>query len=423
MVSLLLTGIFSFLETSITSLKQFTIRDWEKTSRHYKKLLSLLDQQPQKILITILVACNLANVTCAALATRIMEHIFQRLNLSRGLGFTVGIALASTMILIFGEILPKTFAQIQGKNVFRRMLWLVNAIYSLLYPFVKSLTTMSDFIIGKLTQKTGLAAEEALLSERELRCMIEYVGEKNVLEQEKTQMLQNVLEIGDIPAREIMVPEPDIVSIDSTTTIKNALAVFTKYQFSRLPVYEGKEDNIIGLVYLKDIFIRLSTQQDEKPIVEIIRPILFVPESIKVSLLLKDFKNNHTHMAIILNEHGSIAGLVTLEDVLEEIVGEISDENEPKIDKLIPLSEGGWLVDAGTNLEKLQDLLNITFEAEDAITLGGFLAEQLQHLPIKGERVFYKNYCFQVHKTSKKRVLQVLIFSQQNIPENTIDNQ
>ncbi len=170
-------------------------------------------------------------------------------------------------------------------------------------------------------------------------------------------------------------------------------------------------ENIVGIVHLKDVFLLLS-QNEDMPLKELILPILFVPESMKINQLLKEFTEKHKHMAMVLNEHGSLIGLITLEDILEEIVGEISDEHEPTTEKIIPLKDDSWLVEASTPLEEIAKLLNITFEAENVFTLGGFIAEQLQRLPKKGERVHYKQYYFQIQKVSARRVKQVLIFEE-----------
>ena len=158
----------------------------------------------------------------------------------------------------------------------------------------------------------------------------------------------------------------------------------------------------------------MLSQKQDKPLKDIVRPIMFIPESVKVNQLLQEFRNEHMHIAIVLNEHGSVTGLITLEDVLEEIVGEISDEHELTTEKIVKLAQGGWLVDAGITLEELGEFLDITFQTEDSVTLGGFLTEQLQHLPKKGERISYKNYYFQIQRASDKRVNQVLIFEEKN---------
>jgi CBS domain containing-hemolysin-like protein len=165
------------------------------------------------------------------------------------------------------------------------------------------------------------------------------------------------------------------------------------------------------MVHQKDLFLIWSKHED-KTLKDIMRPILFIPESVKVNQLLREFRQQHMHIAIVINEFGGVTGLVTLEDVLEEIVGEINDEYEPTSEKVVPLKQGGWLVDAAITLEELQELLHMSFETESALTLGGFLTEQLQHLPKKGERVLYKKHYFQIQKASAKRVFQVLIFEE-----------
>ena len=204
--------------------------------------------------------------------------------------------------------------------------------------------------------------------------------------------------------------------ITSDATIKDTLNIFCDHPFTRLPVYEKKTDNIIGMVHLKDIFMILTKNEEraDRSVQEILRPILFVPESIKVNQLLREFRLKHMHIGMVINEHGSITGLITLEDVLEQIVGELRDELEPQTQHIVPLKQGGWLIDASTPLEDVTDLLHITFETEGSVTLGGFLTEQLQHLPKKGERLLYKGFYFQVQKASAKRVLQVLVFEEKN---------
>lgn len=281
-------------------------------------------------------------------------------------------------------------------------------------PLVSLLLQFSDFVMAKTGSKRRMeSTSEWVSSEREIRFLIEHVSKRGIMEQEKTQMLQNIFELGDTPIKEIMVPATDIVSVNAHSTINDIRYMFIKHYFTRLPVYKNTIDNIIGMVYLKDIFA-LQATQETKPLKDIIRPILFVPETMKVNQLLREFRQQHLHLAIVLNEHGSITGLITLEDVLEEIVGEISDEHEPTDKKIIQLKQGGWLVDASIPLEDLETLLSITFETEDSTTLGGFLTEQLQHVPKKGERILYKHFYLQVQKASQKRVFQVLIFENKN---------
>ena len=417
LIALFATAAFSFLETCITALRLFNVKEISKKTTYYRSLLETLEKNPHRVLITVLIASSLANTTCAALITHIMEELFTRLNLSISLGFSLGVGIASASILIFGEIIPKNFAKTHGEKILPNTLWFINIVYYLLYPFVTLLIKLSSTFIYYMSGKTMQeSADEAITSEKEVEFLIDYIDEKGLMESEKIGMLQSIFSLNETLVKEIMVPTTDIVSIGIDATLRDALETFSQYHFSRLPIYEDKHDNIIGMIYLKDVFLLLS-KNEEKPLKDLVRPILYIPESVKVNQLLREFKQQHMHLAMVINEYGGIAGLVTLEDVLEEIVGEIIDEYEESPEKVIPLKQGGWLVNGSIDLEELSEVLNITFEAENAITLGGFLTEQLHHLPRKGERVLFKNYYFQIQHASSKRVYEVLIFEEKKVPE------
>lgn len=410
-ISLCIRAIFAFLETSITALRLFKLKELAlDMGTRYESLFQCLEKNPHRVLITTLIISSFADVTCAALATNIMEAVFEHFHLSTDLGFSFGIGFAGIMIIIFGEILPKNLARSRGERLFRSSIWMINIVYYALYPLTSLLIRFSDTVLYRFGTT---AKNEWVSSEREIRFLIDYIHAKGILEKEKTEMLRNIFDLGRTPVKDIMVPATDIISVDVSTSIKDVLIILAKYRFTRLPVYENKADNIIGMVHQKDIFVILSDKKD-KPLRELIRPILFVPEMVKINQLLQEFREQHMHIAIVLNEHGSVTGLITLEDVLEEIVGEITDEHEPAREKILPMKPGVWLVDASIPIEDLSNTLKIKFQTEDSVTLGGFLTEKLQHLPQKGERVVYKQYCFQIQKASPKRVKQVLIFEEKN---------
>jgi len=422
-LSLFACAVFSFMETSVTALRLFKLKELFQATKRYHTLFKALETEPQKVLITILIANSLANVTASALSTHIMERIFASLHLSSGLGFSVGIAFATIAILVFGEIIPKNLAKSRGERIFKSILWLINITYQVFRPIVPLTTRLSNYIVYKLSGKKALEkSSEWISSEREIQFLIEHINEKGLMETEKTEMLQNIFELGKTPVKEVMVPTTDIISINAKSSIQDALNLFSKHQYTRYPVYEEKEDNIIGILHLKDVFI-IASQKKEMPLKELVRPISFVPESVKVNQLLKELQEHHQHMAMVLNEYGSITGLVTLEDILEEIVGEIRDEYETAPEKIIKLKPVSWLIDASLPLDELSELLDITFEAEEVLTLGGFLTEQLQRLPKKGERLRYKNFCFQVQKADQKRVLKVLVFKSKTDPEQSQEDQ
>jgi putative hemolysin len=323
-------------------------------------------------------------------------------------GLALGVALATIMILVFGDIIPKSFAKTHHEKLFGSFLWLINILYHFEYPFVTLLLRIADFFFTQLGSPHVLEKLD-VVSEKEIEFLIDYSDEKGIMESEKTEMLQNVFSLGQTLVREIMIPKADMILLSVNTSIKEAMAVFFKSRYSRVPVYEGDVDNIIGVVHQKDVFDLMYHAQNKK-LKELIRPVIFSPETQKINQLLSDFLKKHIHMAIIIDEYGSVAGLVTLEDIIEEIVGEIIDEHEKQSSEIVPLEKGGWIIDAGISLEKIEDLLTIKIVTENSISLGGFLAERLQHLPKKGDRVLYEGFCFQVQQASPRRVQQVLVF-------------
>ena len=408
-MALIVRATLSFLETSITAMRLFRLKEIALTTTQYLPLLQILEKTPQRILITIIVANSFVDVTSASLATFIMGKLFMHLGFSGGLGFTVGIAFATIGIIVFGEILPKSFAKVRSEQTFQSMLWLINIVYYALYPLVVILVRFSDYVMYRVGGKEALeSGSQWVSSEREIQFLINYIHEKGLLELEKREMLQNIFELGNTPAKEVMIPATNIVSLEINTPIEKVFDFFSANPYTRMPVYEDKQDNIIGMVHQKDLFIMFS-KNEIKSLKELMRPIMFVPESIKVNQLLGKFREKQMHIAIVINEHGIVTGLVTLEDIIEEIVGEINDEHEPTMGKIMPLQKNEWIVDATIPLEDLGDFLGITFETEGSVSLAGFLAEALQHIPQKEEQITYKNFIFQVHKATPLRVQFVLI--------------
>lgn len=406
-VSLILCALFSFLETSITAIRLYKLQELaQSTTGRYTELFQSLEQNQSRVLTTILVANSFVNVIAANAGKELADQLF--VGIPEWAAWVLSLLFITVMILIVGEVVPKNIARAVGERFFKYTLWITNIACYALYPVVTIFLKISNYTIQKI-KGNDEPEEEVLTSEKEIRFLIDYINKKGLLEEEKTNMLKSIFELGTTSVRDILIPATAVISISSDTSISDALATFKKYQFSRLPVYENRPDNVVGMLHLKDLFT--VKDQDHSSIKSILRPILFVPDSLKVNQLLKEFKEQHMHIAMVLNEHGIIIGLVTLEDVLEEIVGEIKDEYEEGTEKIIQLKEGAWLVDAGMSLKDLEAHLHITFEAEGALTLGGFLTEKLQQMPRKGNRITYKTYNFQVQQASQRRALQVLVFS------------
>ena len=402
-IALCFAALFAFLETAFTALRLFKLKELALSVSKYRNLFDSWEKNPQRILITILIANNFAHVLASVLISNVMEFYLGTF------GLAIGVGLAAIMILIFGEIIPKSFAKTHHERLFGSFLWLINLLYHIEYPFVTILLQIADKFFAKVGGQHVLDKHD-VVSEKEIEFLIDYSDEKGLMESEKTEMLQNVFSLGQTLVREIMIPKADITLLDVNATLERAMDMFAQSRYSRLPVYEGDDDNVIGVVHQKDIF-DLLYKKEVKALRELVRPIMFIPETQKINQLLSELLKKHIHMAIILDEYGSIAGLVTLEDIIEEIVGEIVDEHEKTVTDIVPLEQGGWIVDGAASLEKIEDLLNIHMVTENSISIGGFLAERLQHLPRKGERVLYEGYHFQVQQASPRRVLQVLIFA------------
>lgn len=404
-ISLGVCALFAFMETSVTAMRLFKIKELERTTTRYKSFLHNLEHRPQYVLISILIATNTVCIMSADLAKDIIVKLLAHLHLPEGVVTTVGIATGAIIVSLFGEIIPKSIAQAKS-SLLSSMLWLANLIYLLLTPISIPLIKVSEYF----TKSDG--DDDQIVSEKELQFLVHYVEKKGIMESEKVNMLKNIFRMGSTHVKEILIPNSNIISVDIKSDIDTILKLFENYRYSRFPVFEDNPENIVGIIYQKDLFLNLQLHKNKFSLKDITKPIIFVPDSLKVSELLKEFKTKSIHMAMVLDEYGSTTGLVTLEDALEEIVGDITDEHDPNqsSDKITIITKNKeWLVDATADLDRLEEYLQIKFRVETAVTLGGFLTEQAQHLPIKGEKIYYKNYCFTVEKANQKRVLRVYI--------------
>src|SRR5579872_7204936 len=232
-VSLLVRAIFAFLETTITAMRLFKLKELASSANKYEHLFHALEKNPHRILITILIISSFSDVLCAVFATNIMETVFQWFNFSTGLGFSLGVGIAGITIIIFGEILPKNLARTQGERLFPSLAWLINIAYYALYPLVTVLIAFSDALLPKASRKDGESASDWVSSEREVRFLINYIHDKGIMETEKTEMLKNIFDLGRTPVRDIMVPATDIVSVNVDTPIQEVLEIFAEHRFTR----------------------------------------------------------------------------------------------------------------------------------------------------------------------------------------------
>lgn len=405
--SLALCALLAFMETSITAIRLFKVKELERSTSKYKDFLHTLETQPQYVLMTILIATNMLCITTAVLLQNIIERVFADFNLPQGLGFTLGIMMGTIVVSLVGEIIPKSIAQALD-NPLSSLLWLANSMFYIMRPVARPLLSISRYI----AHKGSGYHDEHIISEQEIQFLINYIEKKGLMEQDKTHMLQNIFRMENTHVKEILIPKSNIICVDINSDMHTILDLFQRHQYSRFPVYENNPENIIGIIYQKDLFLSLQSHPTYMELSKLVKPIIFVPDSLKVSELLKEFKKQHIHMAMVLDEYGSTTGLVTLEDTLEEIVGDITDEHErfsslSKITTIVDNEE--WKVDATVDLDRLEDMLHVSFHVETAVTLGGFLTEHAQRLLKKNESVSYKGFCFTIEQANEKRVFLVHI--------------
>ncbi|NBV40467.1 HlyC/CorC family transporter [bacterium] len=419
-VSLIICGLFAFIETSITAMRLFKLKEIASTTKGYTKLFYTLEHKPQVLLITILIMTTLASTTWAVISERFFRELLVKIQIPESLAALIGIALSTIIMSIFGEIIPKSIAQSKGGTTFTSTLWIVNVFFYMLSPLAHLLNKIAQYLSKQ-------SEDENNITEREIQFLISHIQEKGMMEHEKTEMLQNIFRMGETHVKEILIPKNDVVSLNIENSIDGLLDMFMESKFSRFPVYQDNPENIVGIVYLKDLFLALKNKENKNQITlkSLVRPIIFVPDSLRVSEVLKEFRRQKIHMGVVLDEYGSTIGIVTLEDALEEIVGDIDDEHEVRQHgkKITPLpDQKGWIASAAVDLDKIEHILKINFHAETAVTLGGFITEHLQRLPQKNEKIFYKDFCFEITNVNDKRILEIMITKCNDLDQCTTHN-
>lgn len=374
---LVLSGFFSASEVALVSITRAKVRTLVNEQRPGSDALALLKEHPNRFLITILIGNNVVNVAAAAIATAVTISIFGDI----GVGIATGVVVI--LLLFFGEIGPKIYA---ARNTERFALTIARPIYYLALIF-SPLIWAIEKVTERRTGESGLA--EPSVTEEEIREWIDVGKEEGAIEQEEREMLYSVLEFGDTTAREIMTPRVDVVLIDDQSTLEAALHIFNETGFSRIPVYHEHMDNIIGVLNVKDVFSSQIAGKKNIHIRDLMYDPFFVPESKKIDDLLKELQLRKVQIAIVLDEYSSFVGIVTVEDILEELVGDILDEfdrEEPEIQKI---GEGVYLVDAKVWVEEINDELDISLPVSEAYeSVGGLIIERLGHIPHPGESVY-----------------------------------
>ena len=386
-------------ETAVMSLSRSKIRILSEDREATR--LSLLLHEPNRLLGTVLFGNNLANILASTLATALFLHYFGNA------GIAISTLVMTVFILLFAEITPKTFAAHNAEHVALRLSRLLRVSRSLFYPVVQALTWVG---MGIIRLFGGDAEGGRLMTEEELRTLVEVGEEQGILEANERDMIQGVFDFGDTVVREVMVPRIDVQALAETALLGEAWDALVDWGHSRLPIFRNTIDDITGVVYARDILAVGREKPLDTPVRQVARPVQFVPETKKIDSLFADFRRQRTQIAVVMDEYGGTAGIVTIEDLLEEIVGEIRDEYDDHEE--IPLKEiGPGLVEvAGLYaLDELNEHLDLELPHEDFDTVGGLVLHLLGRVPIEGEIVRVDNVEITVAQVEGRRVSRALV--------------
>ncbi|HVB24994.1 MAG TPA: hemolysin family protein [Ktedonobacteraceae bacterium] len=400
-VSLFLCAMSSAAETSLTSISRIKLRNLVEEGDAQAAEIDKLLANPNVFLSTILIVNSVGVIVASSMATVLA------LQFSASFGELISTVLSSLVVLIFCEITPKTAAVQNPLRYARAFVGPVKAVTWLLRPLIWLLGAITGLLLrlvgGEIKHRGPFVTEE------ELRLLVSVGEEEGVLEEEETEMIRSIFEFADTTVREVMIPRIDMVTLESDTTIDEAVDLAMQGGFSRIPVYEESIDNIIGVLYIKDMLRQLREEHNKLPIRDFVRAAYFVPETKKLDDLLREIRQKRVHMVIVVDEYGSVAGLVTIEDLVEEIVGDIQDEYDREELLYEQINENEYVFDAKISIDEFNELMDTDLGDESYDTLGGFLYAQLDKIPNVGDTSTHKDLIFTVLSTRGRRITKVRV--------------
>lgn len=405
LVLLVLSAFFSGSETAFFSLTQAQLENFKNSFKPREKQIYKLMTFSRQLLITIVVANTMVNITIASLAALLTIKISLAFGLNQKLIIILDVLMVTVVILILGEILPKVVAVRNAESFSRKAIYPISFLFYLFYPLSYSLAKFTRF----LQFRAGLSEKMILMTEEELKTLAEVGEEHGTLQKDEKEMIHSIFEFGHTTVKEVMVPRTDMVCVESSITLSRLMQLVKKKLHSRIPVYKEKIDNIIGILYVKDLLPYLNKSKREAiDLQKLVRPAYFVPEQKKIDELLREFQEEHIHMALVVDEYGGISGLITLEDIIEEIVGEIQDEYDRELPPFKKIDANTYIIDGRMTLEEIEQSLNISLPAVEGVeTISGFILNLLGSLPQEKEIVRFQDYRFTVEKINRNRILKV----------------
>jgi len=399
------SAFFSASETALMAISKIDARHMVEQNIKGAKLLTRLLDDPNKMLGSILVGNNLVNISASSIATVIAIDLFKGNASTLGVGIATGVM--TLLILIFGEITPKSLSSAHTHKMAILVVKPISFIVFLLNPIVKILMGITRLIIRMFGGNAD--GSKPFITADELRTIVTVSHEEGVLEYEEKKMIYNIFDFGDSYAKDVMIPRTDMIAIDINATYEHILTLYKEEHFSRMPVYQESQDNIIGILYIKDLIIQSFDPVHFKAS-SFLRDVYFVHEFKRIDELFKEMRTQKVGIAIVLDEYGGTSGLVTMEDLIEEIVGDIDDEYDITEDDILKVGPAEYLVDATSRISEVNEYLCLDIMSQEFDSIGGFVIGLLDRFPTEGEQVMYDNLTFIVEETSNNRINKLRIF-------------
>jgi len=411
-ICLVLSAFFSSSETAFTSLQRIRVEHLVNTKVTGAERVARMMRRPEKLLSTILTGNNLVNTAAAALGTILAVSVWGEWGI---LIAAIGVAV---ILLVFCETTPKVIA---AHNAEKLSIKLARPIEIASYIFTPAVLALSS-IASRFTKLAGgKPVGRSLVSEEEIRTMISVGHKEGTVEEAEAEMLHKVFDFGDRPVREVMVPRPEVVSIEQGSTVADFLTVYAQSPISRFPVYQENMDNVVGILSIKDVLMALAkgTIDNQSVIDDLIRPSYFTPETKRINQLFTEMRDNNYRMAVVVDEYGGTAGIVSLSRLVEEIVGQVGDELAGVEKEYEAINEYTFQIDGSMHIEEANEEMGLELPEGDYETVAGFILDLLGHIPKRGEQIRYKGLKIVITKMRELKIEEVLLTKekkQQDVP-------